>query len=203
LGESSITYSHLVNACHIRSRIFMLQSISTPMESQPESTEDVEEINVKQPKNHKSIIEKCRLALNELSDEDSTVVGAPVSDGDTDGEDGTSSNDPFAEWLLLDQQELDPILDDELLELFDDDELSDSEANDQHSLESLDGLHWEVGTEISEAPPDKREHMGTKIKGGYRHLVTTPVCHVLHCCLMVFNMHHDTMHYKVLRLNKK
>ena len=183
MGESSITYSHLVNACHIRSRIFMLQSISTPM-SQPESMEDVEEINVKQPKNHKSIIEKCRLALNELSDEDSTVVGAPVSDGDTDGEDGTSSNDPFAEWLLLDQQELDPILDDELLELFDDDELSDSEANDQHSLESLDGLHWEVGTEISEAPP-------------------TSVCHVLHRCLMVFNMHHDTMHYKVLRLNKK
>ena len=73
------------------------------------------------------------------------------------------------------EQDLDPSLDDELLELFQDKEMSCDEVYDASVLDPIDGLHWEVGTEIKEALADKREHMATKIKDGYKHLFSTPV----------------------------
>jgi hypothetical protein len=50
LGESSIAYSYLVDACHIGSRIFTLRSSAHTSESQPVLTEQLEEINGKQQK---------------------------------------------------------------------------------------------------------------------------------------------------------
>jgi hypothetical protein len=53
--------------------------------------------------------------------------------------------------------------------------MSGDEVNNASVLDPIDGLHWEVGTEITEAPADKREHMATKIKDDYKHLFNTPV----------------------------
>jgi hypothetical protein len=86
-----------------------------------------------------------------------------------------TSNDNFAESLIFGQQELDPCIDDELLDLFEDEEPSPDEAKDETMLEPYDALHWETGTELNESPQDKKEHMATKIKDGYKHPFTTPV----------------------------
>jgi hypothetical protein len=177
LGESSIAYSHLVDACHVGSRIFTLHSSANLRKSQKVLTdvEQVAESNEKQHKNRKSTMEKYRLALNEISDEDSSLIGAPVSDNSSNSEEDESSKDNFAEWLIFGQQELDPAVDNELLELFEDDESVPDEAKDGNFLEPFDGLHWEIGRGMNEPPQDKKEHTATKIKDGYKHLFSTPV----------------------------
>jgi hypothetical protein len=100
LGENSVAYSHLIGACHIGSRIFMLQVTSTSSQSQPETSqaETTEEVEIK---NQKSRLEQYQQALQELPDAESIVAGATVSNGDSDCDDGSSYNDPFAEWLVF------------------------------------------------------------------------------------------------------
>jgi hypothetical protein len=116
-------------------------------------------------------MEKYQLALNEISDEDGSMGAAPVSDQSSDSKSG---NNNFAEWLIFGQEELDPCVDDEILDLFEDEELCHEEARDVKMLEPFDGLHWEIGTELNEGPQDKKQHTATKIKDGYKHLFTTP-----------------------------
>jgi hypothetical protein len=98
-----------------------------------------------------------------------------VSDQSSDSEVDATGNDNSAEWLIFGQQELDPCIDDELLDLFEDEEPSPDEAKDETMLEPFEALHWETGTELNESPQDKKKHMATKIKDGYRHPFTTPV----------------------------
>ncbi len=103
------------------------------------------------------------------------MVGAPVSHYSSDSEDDDFTTDNFAEWLIFGQQELDPCVDDELLELFEDEESVPDETNECNVLEPFDGLHWEIGTEVNEVPQDKKRHMATKIQGGCKHLFSTPI----------------------------
>jgi hypothetical protein len=78
----------------------MLQVTSTSSQSQPETSqaETTEEVEIK---NQKSRLEQYQQALQELPDAESIVAGATVSNGDSDCDDGSSYNDPFAEWLVF------------------------------------------------------------------------------------------------------
>jgi hypothetical protein len=86
-------------------------------------------------------MKKYRLAFNEILDEESSMVGAPVSDYSSDSEVDATSKDIFAEWLIFGWQELDPCIDDELFDLFEDEESSPDEAKDGTVLEPFDGMH--------------------------------------------------------------
>jgi hypothetical protein len=118
-------------------------------------------------------MEKYRLALNDISDDNSSMGAAPGSNQSSDSESCISDN--FAEWLIFGQENRDPCVDDELLDWFENEELSHEEAIEANVLEPFDCLHWEIGTEVNAGPDDKKQHMVTKIKDGYKHLFTTPV----------------------------
>jgi hypothetical protein len=148
------------------------QTSACTTESRPVLTEQIEEVSDRQRKNWEFIMEKYWLAFNEISDEDTSMGAAPVSDQNSDSESG---NDNFGEWLIFGQQELDPCIDDEILDLFEDKEPSPDEAKDETMLEPFDSFHWEIGTELNEGPQDKKQHMETKIKDGYKHHFITPV----------------------------
>jgi hypothetical protein len=60
-------------------------------------------------------MEKYWLPLNDISDDDSSMGAAPGSDQSSDSE---SCNDNFAEWLIFGQDDMDPCVDDELLDWF-------------------------------------------------------------------------------------
>jgi hypothetical protein len=71
-------------------------------ESQPVLMERIKEVSDRQQRNRKFIMEKYRLALNDILDEDSSMGVAPVSNQSSDSK---SSNDNFAEWLIFGQEE--------------------------------------------------------------------------------------------------
>ncbi len=53
---------------------------------------------------------------------------------------------------------------------------NENEVEDEAEAQrSITGLHWEIGTELHDTPPDKMEYTPSAIKEEYKHVFCTPI----------------------------